>query len=162
MFFMLGACNQPTSHTTPSSNADSLTLMSDSTSVLILPDSTKISPTPAAFNSSNGDIMHKTEVKIIKFYTTEPNSAGGVSCDVIWKNISSKTIKYIHFTVTPYNAVDDAVTCSIRGYSTTRIQDTGPFKPGKTYGYGTEWDNVWYNSTIKRMKIESVEVEYMN
>jgi hypothetical protein len=155
MSLMLVACNQPASYTTSSSAADSLTLASDTT----LGDSTKVM---GAVAEGSTDDMHKNEVKIIKFYTTDPNSAGGVSCDIIWKNISSKTIKYIHFLVAPYNAVDDKVTCSIRGYSSARIQSTGPFKPGKTYGYGNEWDNVWYNYSIKRMKIESVEVEYMN
>lgn len=108
------------------------------------------------------DLMQKKYVKIIKYYTTEPNSAGGVSCDIIWKNISNQTIKYIIFTVTPYNAVEDPVESEIGRESTRSVRGTGPFKPGKTYGYGTEWDNLWYNSTIKKMKIESVDVEFMN
>jgi hypothetical protein len=54
--------------------------------------------------------MQKDAVKIIKYYTTESNSANGVSCNIIWKAISPKTIKYVHFTVVPYNDVGDAVT----------------------------------------------------
>ena len=35
-----------------------------------------------------------------------PNSAGGVSVQIIFQN--EKTIKYVYFDVVPYNAVKDA------------------------------------------------------
>jgi len=80
---------------------------------------------PNVINAPPADNMQKNNVKIIKYYTSEPNSASGVDCDIIWKNISSKTIKYVYFNVVPYNAVEDIVNCSIRGYSETRVSTTG-------------------------------------
>src|ERR1035441_206544 len=148
VIFVLAYCDQPVPNKMAKPNTDSLTMTTKDTNNNHLAQ-------VSSYNDSVTDNLQKKVVKIIKYYTTEPNSAGGVSCNIVWKNISSKTIKYIHFTVTPYNAVGDAVTCSVRGYSETRVQDTGPFKPGKTYGYDNEWDNLWYNYTIKRMKIES-------
>lgn len=41
------------------------------------------------------------------------NSAGGVSPVLLWTNNTGKTIKYITFYMTPYNAVDDPVTDEI-------------------------------------------------
>ena len=37
-----------------------------------------------------------------------PNSAGGVSVQIIFQNDTQKTIKYVYFDVVPYNAVKDA------------------------------------------------------
>lgn len=74
-----------------------------------------------AVNIITDDNMQEKTVKIIKYYTSEPNSASGVDCNIVWKNISSRTIKYITFTVVPYNAINDTVTCGIRGYSETRV-----------------------------------------
>lgn len=102
-----------------------------------------------------------TSVKIIKAYTSEPNSAGGVDAHIIWKNISTKTIKYITFECVPFNRVDDVVSCEIRGESIQRLQVVGPIKPGQTYGYGYLWECMWYNSSITHMKVISTEVIFM-
>ena len=37
-----------------------------------------------------------------------PNSAGGVSVQIVFQNDTQKTIKYVYFDVVPYNAVKDA------------------------------------------------------
>lgn len=101
-------------------------------------------------------------VKIINAYTSAPNSAGGVDLHVIWKNCSNKTIKYITFNCIPFNAVDDQVYCDIRGYASYNGQETGPISPGITYGYNRYWDCAWYNSTIKRTEVLSIDIEYMD
>lgn len=101
-------------------------------------------------------------IQIINFYTSEPNSAGGVDCNIIWKNTSSKVVKYARFTVTPYNAVDDVMKSEIGGASTKTLESTGPINPGVTDGYGTIYTNVWYNSSISKMKITAIELEYMD
>ncbi|MFR5848028.1 MAG: hypothetical protein ACLUFD_00110 [Faecalibacterium sp.] len=59
----------------------------------------------------------------------DKNSVGGASPTVYYCNNSSKTIKYITWYMTPYNAVGDAVRCSIRGYSQARGLTTGPIEP---------------------------------
>lgn len=100
-------------------------------------------------------VMKKESVEI---YGTsiDCNSVGGISPTIYWRNNSTKTIKYVTFTVTPYNAVWDPVRCSIRGYSTHQLQVTGPVAPFTTQlptfaylyhkwegGNWGEFDSVW-------------------
>lgn len=101
-------------------------------------------------------------IRIKKFYSSRPNSAGGVDFKIIWQNKSNKTVKYATFEVVPYNAVGDVVECSIRNSSTFRGQVTGPIKKNKWNGYGTTWSNAWYNNTIKKIKVTGVDIDYMD
>lgn len=57
------------------------------------------------------------------------NSVGGVTVEIYYCNNSNKTIKYITWYMTPYNAVGDAVRCSVRGYSQVSGKTTGPIEP---------------------------------
>lgn len=57
------------------------------------------------------------------------NSVGGVTVEIYYCNNSSKTIKYITWYMTPYNAVGDPVKCSVRGYSQISGKTTGPIEP---------------------------------
>ena len=57
------------------------------------------------------------------------NSVGGVNVTIDYCNNSGKTIKYITWYMTPYNAVGDPVRCSIRGYSQVSGKTTGPVEP---------------------------------
>lgn len=68
----------------------------------------------------------QSRLRIFETDVYEVDSAGGVSAIVYWRNESPKTIKYINFYLTPYNAVGDAVKCEIRGYSRNRCYHTGP------------------------------------
>ena len=102
----------------------------------------------------------KKTIKILKAYPKEPNSVGGVDFVIEYKNISGKQIKYLTFTVVPYNAVDDIVPCDIRGYKNFRGKVTGPIDNGKTDR--CYWDCAWYNSTIKRIQVTAVELEFMD
>ena len=90
-----------------------------------------------------------------------PNSAGGVSIKWSYKNNTDKTIKYATFWFTPYNNVNDAVRCSIKGSSLDGVRDTGPVAPG---GMKTDllWENAWYNYSITRATLSHVYVEYMD
>ena len=72
----------------------------------------------------------KNSIKVTRVWTAKPNSAGGVDLYINWKNLSDKVIKYVYFTVEPYNSVNDTVTCTIRRYSEFTAQDDGPFKKG--------------------------------
>ena len=54
------------------------------------------------------------------------DSVGGVSPSIGYRNNSDKTIKYIDFTMVPYNAVGDTVSCEIRGNSAATGRVTGP------------------------------------
>lgn len=62
------------------------------------------------------------------------NSAGGVSPVLLWTNNTGKTIKYITFYMTPYNAVDDPVTDEITGKNTFACKETGPIKSNNGLG----------------------------
>lgn len=95
---------------------------------------------------------------------SEPNSADGVDISISFRNLSSKTIKYITFSATPFNAVDDPVSSQIGNKSTVNLKVTGPVEPAiekGAYSTGT-WETVWYNSTIKYCKINSATIEYMD
>lgn len=57
------------------------------------------------------------------------DSVGGVSPSIYYRNNTGKVIKYIDWTVTPYNAVDDPVRCTITGNSTMTLRVVGPVYP---------------------------------
>jgi len=97
--------------------------------------------------------------------TSYPNSAGGVDAHINFVNSSSKTLKYVLFTATPYNRVGDVAPSEIGHKRTARLRATGPYKPGKgNVGLlgDSYWENVWYNNTIRCMEIEGVEVTFMD
>lgn len=100
-------------------------------------------------------------LRITDLHTGKPNSAGGVDLYIDYVNNSDKTIKYITFTVVPYNAVGDRVYCEIRDYSYFNGQSTGPFAPGEVVD-DRYWDCAWYNSTIKTAVLTRIEIEYMD
>lgn len=101
-------------------------------------------------------------IRVKSIATSEPNSASGVDLYITWTNNSNKTIKYITFKVTPYNAVGDAQYCNIRNYSEFSGKVTGPINAGQTYGDGGVWSNAWYNSTIKNAKLNEIDIIYMD
>ena len=70
--------------------------------------------------------------------------------------------KYIVFTVVPYNAVDDAVMCTIRHESESRGKVTGPVAPGQWYGKNYQWECAWYNNTIVRAELKQIYIQYMD
>lgn len=75
------------------------------------------------------------------------NSVGGVSPSIGYRNNSGKTIKYIDFTMVPYNAVGDAVSCTIRGYSSAVGEVTGPIEP-----FAIDTDSTLHTITKVGMK----------
>jgi hypothetical protein len=104
----------------------------------------------------------KDSIQFIKYYTTNPNSVGGVDCNIVWKNNTKRTIKYMRFGVVAVNGVDDPVTCRIRDNYITYLKVTGPIKSKTTDGWNTHWENTWYNHSIRKMKIHSYEIEFMD
>jgi uncharacterized protein YjhX (UPF0386 family) len=102
----------------------------------------------------------KDSVQIIKAYTSNPNSVGGVDLTIVWKNKTKRVVKYANFRVSAINAVGDEVRSEIAHYGTAVV--TGPIKPNSVYGYGKYWPCMWYNSTIKKCVIKSVELEFFD
>jgi len=58
------------------------------------------------------------------------DSAGGRQVGFTWRNIGTKTIKYLIIETSLINQVGDDITCSI-GYSGS-VRFTGPVKPNET------------------------------
>lgn len=89
-----------------------------------------------------------------------PNSAGGAGVYIYFHNDTEKTIKYIYFTVIPYNAVKDQIFCSISGKSELRLSYTGPVEPNRRCH--AFWENCWYNNTAHSVTLTQIEIEYMD
>ena len=90
----------------------------------------------------------------------DPNSAGGCDYELYYTNKSNKTIKYLHWTGTVYNAVGDLAYCSIRHYSTYTGRDTGPVKPN-IQGGGV-WSCIVYNYSADTVKLNNIRIDYMD
>ena len=100
--------------------------------------------------------MRVTEIQLL----TNPYSSRQKGANVTFTNDSNKTIKYATFQFAPINAVDDYVSCEIKGKTMMRCQYTGPIYPGETASVGA--DDLWFNSTIRSVCLEGVEIEYMD
>lgn len=98
---------------------------------------------------------------IYELRSGRPNSAGGVDVFVKFINTSSKTIKYARFNVTPFNAVGDPVRSSIGRRGQARLAATGPYGPG-AHSESWYWPNTWYNSTIRSVRLDRVEIDFMD
>lgn len=93
---------------------------------------------------------------------SEINSANGVDFSIDWAYIdNAKDIKYIEFTVTPYNNVGDLQRCNISGHSNFTGKVTGPISANDKFDNST-WGTAWYNSTISCIKLNKVEVFYLD
>lgn len=91
----------------------------------------------------------------------QPNSANGVSVRFSFKNIGKKPIKYATFWFTPYNNVGDSVYCSITNESSRSVRATGVINVGEAQ-YNKIFLNAWYNASITSVKVDCVELEYMD
>mgnify|MGYP003639689422 FL=1 len=106
---------------------------------------------------------YRDSIQIIKYYTSNPNSAGGVDFNLVWKNNTKKTIKYVSWYVSAINAVEDEVYSRHGIVNSPKIaQSTGPIKPGQIRGYGYSWECLWYNHSISKSKLRKVEIEFMD
>ena len=102
----------------------------------------------------------KSIIQVTRCNVSNPDSASGVSLYFNFVNRSDKTINYVNFGVTFYNAVGDIVTCPIKRDIVNKCKDTGPFAPGKGFsGTGSYWGK-YYNSTIKRAELVSLSVDF--
>ena len=111
-------------------------------------------------------------IKVYDVFVSNIDSADGVDMSIAWQNTSSKTIKYIYFTVEAYNAVDDKVYCEIRDYNVFIGSITGPLEPGYSNliydSYDDEymidgcWEDCYYNSTIRYFDLTNIRIIYMD
>lgn len=102
----------------------------------------------------------KNSVRLTSYWLSGANSVGGRDIHFNYQNISkTKTIKYLVFSVTFYNAVGDKAYDDIRDYCDFNGKDTGPIKP---MGYGSDgyWECAIYNYQAKKMVLNSINIEY--
>lgn len=112
-------------------------------------------------NLKNED-LEKRRIIINRISITNIDSANGVDFSIEWRYYDkSKVIKYIYFTVVPYNEVGDIQKGTIRKYSTFTGKITGPIKASFDFRNPT-WGTAWYNNTISCIKLTKVKVEYMD
>ena len=76
----------------------------------------------------------------------------------VFNYLGNKTINYINFYVSAYNAVGDKIACDIRGFNLPGLEYTGPLQPSGRFN-GT-WETVCYNYSLKKFKIDSIEIEF--
>lgn len=99
-------------------------------------------------------------ISITDLGLSEPNSVGGCDYTFWYINKSKKTIKYLHWTGTVYNRVNDPAYCEIRRTATRKGVDTGPYAPGEEGG-GT-WETIVYNYAADTLKLNSISITYMD
>ena len=99
-------------------------------------------------------------IKSIK--VTDINSADGVDFSIEYAYFNSdRTVKYLEFTVTPFNAVGDPQKDRIGGHTVFTGEITGPITPSTDF-HTVTWAEAWYNSTINCVQITKVKVIYMD
>jgi len=104
----------------------------------------------------------ETPLNIIGTRIEKINSVGGVDFSITWKYLdNTKDIKYVYFTVIPYNCVGDQIGGKYNTSGKFNGKITGPISSSneriKSY-----WSNSWYNNTICSIEIIKVKVEYMD
>jgi hypothetical protein len=90
----------------------------------------------------------------------EPDTTNSaVDIHISAKNMSSRSIKYIYYTVMFTNNVGDEIDNSLFG---NRLSFTGPVEPGQIGGRDSYWPSVIFDSKgqIKEWMITEIEIEY--
>lgn len=104
----------------------------------------------------------KNIIRVTKVAVSAPDSVGGVELYFNFVNNSDKTIKYLHFGVTFYNAVNDVVLPNYNKQAINYCQETGPYKKGEGLN-GTNWYwGKYYSFDIKTVKLVNLSIEYMD
>ena len=126
------------------------------------------------YTSAASDKEKKNEVTVpnfslakCPFEVTETfvytDTAGGVDL-ILYYDVGSvnKTneIKYVYLYATPYNRVGDIESSEIGGKTTAKCRLIGPYKQGD--GGSLTFEDVWYNYAISKVKIDKIEIEFMN
>jgi len=91
----------------------------------------------------------------------DSSPAGGVGCYIGFENKSKKTIQRVTFVVEAYNASNEKVACDKTGESEKCINYTRKLGPGCCSGE-IAWEDVWYNTEVKKYAIKSAEVEFID
>ncbi|ODS32989.1 MAG: hypothetical protein SCARUB_01866 [Candidatus Scalindua rubra] len=110
-------------------------------------------------------ISNNAPILITELRTGYPNSAAGVNLYVNFINLSQKAIKYADITVVAINRVGDPVYGQIRRRRTRTVQCMGPVNPDTQWHsvFNSTWfENIWYSRNINSLKLETVNITYMD
>ena len=91
---------------------------------------------------------------------SEPGYAGCCDCYFYYTNKSKKTIKYLYWTGSFYNDVDDRVYCDFRGTNTYTGKEVGPIASGEDGG--GDWECVIYDWEATNVKLDKISITYMD
>lgn len=105
----------------------------------------------------------QNSIVLTSYRLSSANYVGGRDISFHFKNINKeKTIKYLDFSVTFYNAVGDKAYDEIRSYATFNGRITGPIKPNGSNYNSYFFECAIYNYQAKTMVLNSISIEYMD
>ena len=114
-------------------------------------------------NDIKTEITGKGYPLVITYLDTySPNSAGGIDVELVFINLSEQKLKYVFFDLIPYNAVDDVVADTITKKAKATLKVTGPVKSNEKQPAVRTYDNVWWNSEIRKAKVTGIRVTFMD
>ena len=108
------------------------------------------------------DILKEAPYGYVGNWGWEINSADGVEPYFSFYNTSEKTIKYVDFYFTLYNAVGDKCYLRYNKSYTGNVRGVGPVEPGN---YGSwEWDRATHytSADASEMRITKIVITYMD
>ncbi|MDB6095493.1 MAG: hypothetical protein JWM32_3055 [Verrucomicrobia bacterium] len=102
-----------------------------------------------------------------------PSTVGGVGVAVHWVSTSDKVIKAVRFYVTALSRAGDPTPSETRGKATAVLNETGPFSAGyrsddglsvrrSDDASGVRWGPVWYNPLVRFVRIDHIEVDFVD
>lgn len=101
-------------------------------------------------------------IRVKRIWCSKPDSAGGVELYFNFTNNSEKTIKYVNFGATFYNAVGDVVTCRIKDDTINYCQETGPYEKGEGLSGSNWYWGKFYSWDISSVKLVYLSIDYMD
>lgn len=87
--------------------------------------------------------------------------AKSVNVQVLFDYYGPTTIKYMYFTVVPFNDKGQKLKCNARGHSNYTFEMMGPFRNSKISN-DVSWDEIWKNPDISCVKLTKLKVEYVD
>jgi|GEM_PF-2764410 len=87
--------------------------------------------------------------------------AKSVNVQVLFDYYGPTTIKYMYFTVTPYNDKGQKLKCNTKGHSSYTFEMMGPFRNSKITN-DVSWDEIWKNPDVSCVKLTKLKVEYVD
>lgn len=98
----------------------------------------------------------------VRYWGWSSNGIGGLEPYFSYMNTNKKTIKYLTFYVSFYNAVGDICRNEINGNTLAVCKCVGPIKFGEKASYSWENSPVFYNSVAHEAKIKKIVIQYMD